>query len=136
MNVLIDTNVILDAMLSRSPFAEAAQKLFIMAAEEEINAYVTASSITDIYYLLHRHLHDNERCRQEIFKLIKIFGILDVTGSDCEKALEFPIADYEDALLAACAKRGKMECIITRNVKDFGGSPVRAVLPDDFLKSK
>jgi hypothetical protein len=29
-----------------------------------------------------------------------------------------------------------MECIITRNVKDFGGSPVRAVLPDDFLKSK
>jgi predicted nucleic acid-binding protein len=136
MNVLIDTNVVLDAMLSRSPFAEAAQKLFIMAAEEEINGYVTASSITDIYYLLNRHLHDNERCRQEIFKLIKIFGILDVTGSDCEKALELPMADYEDALLAACARRGKMECIITRNVKDFGGSPVRAVLPDDFLKSK
>jgi len=136
MNVLIDTNVVLDAMLSRSPFAEAAQKLFIMAAEEEINGYVTASSITDIYYLLNRHLHDNERCRQEIFKLIKIFGILDVTGSDCEKALELPMADYEDALLAACARRGKMECIITRNVKAFGGSPVRAVLPDDFLKSK
>ena len=135
MNVLIDTNVILDAMLLRSPFAEAAQKLFIMAAEEKINAYVTASSITDIYYLLHRHLHDNERCRQEIFKLIKIFGILDVTGSDCEKALELPIAYYKDALLAACAKRGKMEWIVTLNAKDFGGSPVMAVLPDDFLKS-
>lgn len=136
MNVLIDTNVVLDAMLSRSPFAEAAQKLFIMAAEEKINAYVTASSITDIYYLLHRHLRDNKRCRQEIFKIIKIFGILDVTGSDCEKALELPMPDYEDALLAACAKRGKMECIVTRNVKDFEGSPVKAVLPDDFLKSK
>ena len=57
MNVLIDTNVILAAMLSRSPFAEAAQTLFIMAAEERINAYVTASTITDIYYLLHKHLH-------------------------------------------------------------------------------
>jgi len=136
MNVLIDTNVVLDAMLSRSPFAEAAQKLFIMAAEEEINGYVTASSITDIYYLLHRYLHDNERCRQEIFKLIKIFSILDVTGSDCEKALELPMADYEDALIAACARRGKMECIITRNVKDFGDSPVKAVLPDDFLKNR
>ena len=136
MNVLIDTNVVLDAMLTRSPFAEAAQKLFIMAAEETINAYVTASSITDIYYLLHKHLHDNERCKQEIFKLIKIFSILDVTGADCERALELPMTDYEDALLATCAKRGKMECIVTRNVKDFGGSPVRAVLPDDFLKSK
>jgi len=135
MNVLIDTNVVLDAMLSRSPFAEAAQKLFIMAAEEKINAYVTASSITDIYYLLHKHLHDNERCRQVIFKIIKIFSILDVTGSDCKKALELPMSDYEDALLAACARRGKMECIVTRNVEDFGGSPVRAVLPDDFLKS-
>jgi len=135
MNALIDTNVVLDAMLSRSPFAEAAQKLFIMAAEEKINAYVTASSITDIYYLLHKHLHDNERCRQVIFKIIKIFSILDVTGSDCKKALELPMSDYEDALLAACARRGKMECIVTRNVEDFGGSPVRAVLPDDFLKS-
>jgi len=135
MNVLIDTNVVLDAMLSRSPFAEAAQKLFIMAAEEKINAYVTASSITDIYYLLHKHLHDHERCGQVIFKITKIFSILDVTGSDCKKALELPMSDYEDALLAACARRGKMECIVTRNVEDFGGSPVRAVLPDDFLKS-
>lgn len=135
MNVLIDTNVVLDAMLSRSPFAEAAQKLFIMAAEEKINAYVTASSITDIYYLLHKHLHDKEQCRQVIFKIIKIFNILDVTGSDCKKALELPMSDYKDALLAACARRGKMECIVTRNVEDFGGSPVRAVLPDDFLKS-
>ncbi|NSW92457.1 MAG: PIN domain-containing protein [Firmicutes bacterium] len=135
MNVLIDTNVVLDAMLSRSPFAEAAQKLFIMAAEEKINAHITTSSITDIYYLLHKHLRDKERCKQEIFKIIKVFNILDVTGPDCEKALELPMADYEDALLAACAKRRKMECIITRNIKDFGGSPVRTVLPGDFLKS-
>lgn len=135
MRILIDTNVILDAMISRSPFAEAAQKLFIMAAEETINAYITANSITYIYYILHKHLHDYERCRQEIHKLIKIFNILDVNGSDCEKALEMPMADYEDALLAACAKRGKMDCIVTRNVKDFSNSSVRAMLPDDFLKS-
>jgi predicted nucleic acid-binding protein len=135
MNVLIDTNVILAAMLSRSPFAEAAQTLFIMAAEERINAYVTASTITDIYYLLHKHLHSKERCKQEITKIIKIFNILDVTGSDCVKALDLPLADYEDALLAACAKRSKIECIITRNIKDFEGSPIRAVLPADFLES-
>jgi hypothetical protein len=43
------------------------------------------------------------------------------------------IAVHEDALLAACAKRGNMEYIITRNVKYFSGSPVKAILPDDFL---
>ncbi len=135
MNVLIDTNVVLDAMLSRSPFGEAAQKLFIMAAEEKINAHITANSVTDIYYLLHKHLHDKERCRQEIRKVLTLFSVIDVTGSDCEKALELTMGDYEDALLATCAKHAKMECIITRNNKDFGGSPVRAILPDDFLKS-
>ncbi|AEE14488.1 PilT protein domain protein [Thermodesulfobium narugense DSM 14796] len=61
MNVLIDTNVILDVMLSRSPFAEDAQKIFIMAAEGKIKAHITASFLTDIYYLLHRYLHDKER---------------------------------------------------------------------------
>ncbi len=135
MNVLIDTNVMLDAMLARSPFAEVAQKIFIMAAEEKINVHITASSITDIYYLLHKYLHDKDRCKDEMYKIIKIFNILDVTGSDCEKALELPMEDFEDALLVTCAKRKKMECIITRNIKDFVNSPVRAVTPDDFLNN-
>jgi predicted nucleic acid-binding protein len=134
MNVLIDTNVILDAMLSGFPFNEAAQKLFIMAAEEKINAYITANCVTDIYYLLHKYLHDSVRCKEELRKLFTLFNIMDVTSSDCEKALELPMTDYEDALLAACAKREKIECIITRNVKDFRGSPVKVVSPDDFLK--
>lgn len=135
MNVLIDTNVILDAMVSRVPFCEAAQKLFLLAAEDKINAYITANSVTDIHYLLHKYLHDNAMCRQSLSKLFTLFSILDVTGPDCSKALELPMSDYEDALLAACAKRGKMEFIITRNLKDFTGSPVKAISPDDFLKS-
>lgn len=135
MNVLIDTNVILDALLARAPFSGSAQKLFIMAAEDKINACITASSVTDIYYLLHKHLHNDTQCRQALLKLFTLFNILDVTGSDCEKALELPMPDYQDALLAACAKRGKVNCIITRNSKGFNNSPVKAISPDDFLKS-
>ncbi|MCG9969200.1 PIN domain-containing protein [Pelotomaculum terephthalicicum JT] len=135
MNVLIDTNVILDAMVSRAPFNESAEKLFLLAAEDKITAFITANSVTDIYYLLHKHLHDNTQCRQALLKIFTIFKILDVTGSDCEKALELlTMPDYEDALLATCAKRGKVDCIITRNLKDFSVSPVNALSPDDFLK--
>lgn len=136
MNVLIDTNVILDAMLSRSPFSEAARTLFIWAAEEKINACITASSVTDIYYLLQKHLHDKEKCRQEISKILTLFHIIEVSGTDCEKALELTMSDYEDALLATCAKRSKIEYIITRNVKDFTDSPVKAVLPDEFIQNR
>ncbi|MDF9408095.1 PIN domain-containing protein [Pelotomaculum isophthalicicum JI] len=135
MNVLIDTNVILDALVSRAPFNESAEKLFFLTAENKITACITANSVTDIYYLLHKHLHDNTQCRQALLKLFTLFKILDVTGSDCEKALEMPMPDYEDALLAACAKRGKVDCIITRNQKDFSVSPVKALSPEDFLKN-
>lgn len=122
-------------MVSRAPFSESAEKLFLLAAEDKINACVTANSVTDIYYLLHKHLHDSAQCRQALLKLFTLFKILDVTGPDCEKALELSMSDYEDALLAACAKRGKIDCIITRNLKDFSASPVKAISPEDFLKN-
>ena len=61
-------------------------------------------------------------------------NVLDVTGMDCEKAFELPMSDYEDALLEYCAKRHKVDSIITRNTKHFIGSPVKAVQPEDFLR--
>lgn len=133
MNVLIDTNVVLDAVTGRAPYHASAEKLFLLAAEDKLSAAIIASSVTDIYYLLRKHLHDAEQVKQVLFKLFSLFTILDVTGSDCERALTLPMSDYEDALLAACAKRNRLDLIITRNLKDFTGSPVKAMAPDAFL---
>lgn len=133
MDVLIDTNVVLDALVSREPFSEAAQKIFLLAAEDEINAFLTANSVADVYYLLHKYLHRKSGCRETLIKLFALFDILDVTASDCKNALELEMSDYEDALLASCAKRKRMDCIVTRNLKDFVKSPVKAISPDDFI---
>ena len=65
--------------------------------------------------------------------MITVVTVLDVNGMDCEKAFDLPMSDYEDALLAFCGKRHKMDCIITRNLKHFEGSPVKAMQPDEFL---
>ncbi len=135
MNVLVDTNVILDAMMPRDPFSEAAQEIFILAAKDKVAAYITANCVTDIYYLLHKHLHSATAARDALSKLFRIFKILDLTAADCEDSLLLAISDYEDALLIACATRCKIECIITRNLKDFTGSIVPVQSPDDFLKS-
>jgi len=60
--------------------------------------------------------------------------VLDVNEEDCREALKLPMQDYEDALLAYCAKRHMIDYIVTRNLKDFVGSPVKATSPEDFLK--
>jgi predicted nucleic acid-binding protein len=133
MNVLIDTNVILDAGLNRIPFNASAQKILLLVADEKVNASITASSVTDIYYFLKRDYHDSARAKEMLINFFNIFEVIDVTKSDYEKALSLPMDDYEDALLATCAKRRRIELIITRNLKDFAESPVKAISPDDFL---
>jgi predicted nucleic acid-binding protein len=134
MKILIDTNVILDALLARKPFCQAASDLLLAVAEEKCEGYITASSFTDLNYLIQRNLKNSGKTREILLGLMTVVGILDVTGSDCEKAFDLPMPDYEDALQAHCAKRGKMDFIVTRDEKHFSGSPVPAVSPDEFLK--
>jgi len=135
MKLLIDTNIILDALMNRSPWAKAAQDIILAVAEEKVEGCVTASSFTDIHYLLNKHLKDKEKTKQALMGLLAVFNVLDVTGTDCERAFDLPMSDYEDALLAYCGKRHKVERIVTRNTKHYRGSPIKAVEPEEILKT-
>jgi len=135
MKLLIDTNIILDAMMNREPWAKAAEKIMLASAEEKIEGCITASSFTDIHYLLRKHLEDKERTKQALVGLLTVVHVLDVNAADCEKAFDLPMSDYEDALLACCGKRHKVDYIVTRNLKHYEGSPVKAAAPEDILKT-
>lgn len=134
MKILVDTNVIVDVLTGREPFREAAEQIFMMAANQIEDMYITASSTTDIYYLTRKHLHNTDQAKIIMSKLYELFYILDVTSDDCREALSSGIKDYEDAVVARCANRNKMDYIVTRNSRDFECSRVQAVLPEDFLK--
>jgi hypothetical protein len=136
MNALIDTNVILDALMSRAPFHESSEQIFMLAAQDKLEANITASSVTDIYYLLHKHLHEAEPCKQMLQKLFTLFP-----GTGCERrrtakersALRWRIMRMR--CLRLVQSGNKIERIITRNTKDFTASPVKAVSPEEFLQT-
>ncbi|MCL2718610.1 MAG: PIN domain-containing protein [Lachnospiraceae bacterium] len=134
MKLLIDTNIILDAMMNREPWAKAAQNIILAVAENKAEACITASSFTDIHYILQKKLRDREKTKQALLGLLAVINVLDVTGTDCEKAFDLPITDYEDALIAYCGKRHKVNYIVTRNLKDYTGSPVEAIAPEEIIK--
>jgi len=134
MKLLIDTNVILDACLSRAPWNATAEQVILACAEEKAIGCVTASSVTDIYYILSKELRSAEQAKQAVLKIITLLDVLDVTGTDCERAFDLPMQDYEDALMAYCAKRHRADLIVTRNPKHFEGSPVKSISPEDVLK--
>jgi predicted nucleic acid-binding protein len=134
MKAWIDTNVVLDALIKREPWHTDAEKIILLAAIGEISACVSASCVTDIYYILRKYLKDNTRTRDAVLKLLKILTVADVTASDIEKAFSLPVADFEDALQIQLAKRHKAACLVTRDTKHFTSSPVKIFTPEEFLK--
>lgn len=134
MKILVDTNIIIDALTGREPFREPAEQIFMLAANQIEDMYITAGSATDIYYLVRKHLHNTEQSKNTMSKLYQLFGILDVTANDCQDALLLDMKDYEDAVISCCAKRNQMDYIVTRNVKDYEHSKVKVLLPEDLLK--
>lgn len=135
MKVLIDTNVILDMLAKREPFCESAAKILFLSAEEKIDAYITSNMVNDIYYIARRHYMQESEARDVLHRLLQIISVLDVGHKDCLKALELPMEDYEDALLAVCAKRVNADYIVTRDMEHFRNSPVSPISPDDFLQN-
>ncbi|HDZ01732.1 MAG TPA: PIN domain-containing protein, partial [Nitrospirae bacterium] len=118
MKVLVDTNIVLDLLTDRLPFSKAARKIFATAEQWKMDLFITASSVTDIFYIVRKHT-DRKKAEEILVQLLDIVKIIEVTGKDIKKALTLDFNDFEDALQARCAKKRKLDFIITRNKKDF-----------------
>ena len=133
MRVLIDTNVILDALVGRQPYFENADKIIKMCADKQIEGYLAAHSISNIFYILRKDMTVDER-RAVLINLCNILSIEDVDSAKVISALrnkEFE--DLEDCLQDECASAVKANYSITRNMKDFSNSTVAAIIPEKFL---
>ena len=134
MRALIDTCIIIDALQNREPFSTEAQQIFFAVANKQVTGYISAKSVLDIYYLTHRSTHSDEVTRQILKTLLTLFDILDTTQLDCRQAISSAISDYEDAVMCETAKRCDVDCIVTRNKKDYVKSEVNVYSPAEFLE--
>ena len=57
-----------------------------------------------------------------------------VTGDDVLAAFQKKAKDFEDCLVAVCARSVKCDYIVTRNKADFAGFGVPAVTPEELLE--
>lgn len=135
MIVLLDTCVILDALQNRVPFAEDAQKIFLAAANKQIEACITAKSVADIYYLTHKLTHSDKLTREILAKLFTLFNLLDTTSKNRKDALFSPMTDYEDAIMVETAKNAAVDHVVTRNIKDYAKSSISVITPSELLEN-
>lgn len=133
MRALIDTCIVIDALQAREPFAEDAQQIFLAVANKRVMGFLTAKSAADIYYITHRHTHNDRDTRRVLSTLFNLFDLLDTAGMDCRRAVSSELTDYEDAMMVETALRCGVDCIVTRNLKDYERSPVQVYSPSAFL---
>ena len=124
MKVLIDTNILLDFLLQREPFQQDAEELFQAIDSGQIIGYVTATTLTDIFYIARKHTRSIEQARKAVSETLIVMVICPVNRVILESALASGIADFEDAVQIACAVTQRLEVILTRDTKDFASSTI------------
>lgn len=132
MKVLLDTNIILDIALERKPFYEHVITIFRKLNNNYFDAYITASSITDIYYIVSKN-YNKSIAKEFLIDLLDLIMIIGIDSRIVINALHSNIVDFEDAIQSISSEANNMDYIITRNIKDFDNSNVKALIPTDFL---
>lgn len=133
MNYMIDTNIFLDVMLNRKELVYASEEVLKLSEDRKINGFITASTVTDLYYLLKKYLKDGKIAYEYLGYILDIVSILPVTEEDVLQTYILKARDFEDALLAVCANKNSLDGIITRNIKDFKNLDVQVITPEDFI---
>jgi predicted nucleic acid-binding protein len=129
MKVVIDNNVAIDALKPRQPFDTEAKAVFRLFGEEKFEPYVTANSLTDIFYVLRRGNDANAaKAKSVVANLMSVVNVIPLTESDCADALALPMNDFEDAVVAVCAEKIKADCIVSRDEKFIGAKTAVAVI--------
>lgn len=132
MNILFDTNILLDVFLERQPFFEYSAYLIDLAEKREIEGWLGATTVTTIYYLLSKEM--GKKAADEVTQsLFSIFDVTSVNRAVLETALEIGFSDFEDAVLYQSACQSNLDGILTRNKKDFKKSELPVYTPQELI---
>ena len=131
MRLLLDINILLDVAFQRP--GEPATSQVIARCGREHDAWLAWHSVATLVYLIERQ-HSAAQARDFVRSLLVWADVAVTQRSDAQQALDWPLPDYEDALQAAAAMACGAQIIVTRNVRDFKGSPVPAMTPEVFIQ--
>ena len=133
MDILIDTNLVLDWFLKRQPFYDESKNILNKCWFSNINSYLTIHSICDISYIIDKKFSDDEK--KKLFQLLLNRNeIISETKADIESFIKNEKwTDLEDSLQMQVAEKCNLDYIVTRNISDFSASKIPAIEPKDFL---
>ena len=134
MKALLDTNVLLDFLLEREPFKKDAEELFAAIDSGQIIGFVTATTLTDIFYIARKHTRSLELAREAVSSTLDTMTICPVNRNVLEAAFASGLTDFEDAVQIYSAIAQNLDAIVTRDVKGFVSSTIPVYSVQELLK--
>ena len=134
MKILTDTNIILDFIQRREPFSENASKIINSCVKKENEGYISAHSLSDIFFILRKDKTVEER-KALILNLCSFFIVIpedkNFYTAVCQNN---DWNDLEDGLKMKCADFENLDYIVKRDAgKGFNNSPVKVISAENFL---
>ena len=118
--LLVDVNVVIDAILERPRYSDSASKLWLAVESKQLEALVPAHGVTTLFYLVARD-KGSVVARRTLSSVLRAFGIAAVDESVILRAVALDWRDFEDAVCAAAAEASGCDGIVTHDPKGFPG---------------
>ncbi|RKY22951.1 MAG: hypothetical protein DRP83_10040 [Planctomycetota bacterium] len=132
MRTLVDTNIVLDVLGLREPHYEDAVQIWTLAETGKIEAFVSAISFTNVFYIV-RRFKDIRTARQAVKLMRDTFTIAACDEKILHQAIEANWTDFEDAVQYFSARNIQASCIVTRNIAHFKKSDLEVLSAKEFL---
>ena len=132
VSLLIDTNIVLDVILARKPWAHDAVLLLDEVAQGNAIGFIASHSITTVYYIVEKRLN-RAAANTAVSDLLSVLKVVSLDTADFSRALSMGLRDYEDAVQAAACLKAGCDFVVTRNAPDFKGASVETRAPGEVL---
>ena len=130
--LLLDVNVVLDVLLDREPFADDSSAVWSAIEQGDADGMLSAHAVTTLHYL-NTKVVGPRMATGTTEGLLSVFEVAAVDEHVLRSAIALEWNDFEDAVTAAAAKRAKCDAVVTRNPRDFKGSPTRVLTPAEAI---
>lgn len=136
MKVFIDTNILIDFLAAREPFAEEAMALFQLADNDEIELMVSDLTIINTIYILRRMHYGLSEIYDSLDNIRPLLTITSMGATVVDRCLQHRSDDFEDEMQYFSAIDANADYIITRNKKDFDFGDSAVMTPYEFFKEQ
>lgn len=133
-NIFVDTNILVDLLADRPPFSKYAVEIFDLAEKQKVKLFTSSHSLATTHYLLKKYM-DEKELRAVLYDLLDYVTLVAIDYHIVKQSLLSHHKDFEDAIqITAAASITNIDCIVTRNIKDFKTATVPVLPPDELIR--